>query len=161
MTSGEFDIKAYGEDGMSARERLVDALEDHSCCFSTEDAEAFISAVLAEHSEQVICLLRDMDETQRRTDHGGGAEIAWYYQRDALEDALELSRGSLDAGHFTTGDQVMDYVESLAEEFGLDWPLTAPPGTELDIPEWWAYTDGWSPIRSADGTLTGFVREDG
>lgn len=46
----------------------------------------------------LIPLLRALDQTQQQTDEEGGAEIAWYYFRDAVEDALGLDRGALDTG---------------------------------------------------------------
>lgn len=47
--------------------------------------------------QQVIRLLREMDQTQAETDENGGREIAWYYYRDDLERALGLDNGALDS----------------------------------------------------------------
>lgn len=45
---------------------------------------------------QLVELLREMDEKQYETDESGGAEIAWYYYRDSIEDLLGLERGTLE-----------------------------------------------------------------
>lgn len=44
----------------------------------------------------LVGVLRGMDRQQKRTDEGGGREIAWYYYRADVEDALGLPRGHLD-----------------------------------------------------------------
>lgn len=46
---------------------------------------------------KLISCLRDMDDTQRRTDEDGEREIAWYYCRDHIEDILDIPRGSLNS----------------------------------------------------------------
>jgi hypothetical protein len=48
-----------------------------------------------EKIESVVRILRDMDHTQNATEWAGGPEIAWYYMRDRVEDALGLERGAL------------------------------------------------------------------
>lgn len=53
---------------------------------------------MAELPTSLISLLRALDETQRETDEEGGAEVAWYYFRDKVEDVLGLDRGALDTG---------------------------------------------------------------
>lgn len=40
--------------------------------------------------------LRELDRQQAETDESGGAEVAWYYHRDGIEDLLGLARGTLD-----------------------------------------------------------------
>jgi hypothetical protein len=45
---------------------------------------------------EVIELLRAMDETQQQTDEEGGAEVAWYYFRENFEALLGLASGALD-----------------------------------------------------------------
>jgi hypothetical protein len=52
--------------------------------------------VPADPMTKVIAALREMDSTQQETDEYGGAEVAWYYYRDQVEDALGLDRGALD-----------------------------------------------------------------
>jgi hypothetical protein len=42
-------------------------------------------------------LLYWMDATQQKTDDAGEREIAWYYFRDQIEDAMGLQRGDLDS----------------------------------------------------------------
>lgn len=49
-----------------------------------------------EQVRSLITVLRKMDEFQRETDDAGGAEVAWYYYRDAIEDVIGLKRGELD-----------------------------------------------------------------
>lgn len=48
--------------------------------------------------DRVISLLREMDKQQTHTEELGDREIAWYYWRDDIEDALDLPRGALDTG---------------------------------------------------------------
>lgn len=50
-----------------------------------------------ERVAHLVSLLQEMDRTQRETDQAGQREIAWYYFRDRVEDALGLARGTLDA----------------------------------------------------------------
>lgn len=45
---------------------------------------------------QLIEHLRALDKQQYETDEMDGAEIAWYYYRDGIEDILGLQRGTLD-----------------------------------------------------------------
>lgn len=45
---------------------------------------------------QLVELLRDLDKQQYETDESGGAEIAWYYYRDDIEDLLGVERGTLE-----------------------------------------------------------------
>lgn len=47
-------------------------------------------------TDQLVRLLRDMDRQQQQTDAEGGREVAWYYWRDSVEDALGVPRGTLD-----------------------------------------------------------------
>lgn len=46
----------------------------------------------------LIRLLQEMDHQQTVTDELGQREIAWYYWRDGVEDALGIERGTLDTG---------------------------------------------------------------
>lgn len=43
----------------------------------------------------LIDLLTAMDRTQAKTDDAGEREIAWYWFRNDIEDALGLPRGAL------------------------------------------------------------------
>jgi hypothetical protein len=52
---------------------------------------------IADGLEKVVSLLRDMDRQQTETDEEGGREVAWYYSRNDVEDALGLERGTLRA----------------------------------------------------------------
>lgn len=45
---------------------------------------------------QLIEHLQALDKQQYETDESGGAEIAWYYYRDGIEDILGLERGTLE-----------------------------------------------------------------
>lgn len=46
--------------------------------------------------ELLTVLLLGMDEEQNNSDAAGAREVAWYYWRPKIEDALELPRGTLD-----------------------------------------------------------------
>lgn len=107
--SDGFDITRYGfDDDASARQRLVNVLEDHGCCIADGWGEQFVQAVMAEQNAKLVELLRDMDATQAETEWRGEREIAWYYQRDAIEDALGLERGALDTGEYQPEDDAED-----------------------------------------------------
>jgi hypothetical protein len=77
---------------------------------------------------RLVELLQDMDRTQQETDEDGGREVAWYYYRDQVEDALGVERGTLDTGEQLSLDDVFDSVRSRVEAEGGSWPLKAPPG---------------------------------
>ena len=77
---------------------------------------------------RIVEVLRDMDRTQQETDEDGGREVAWYYYRDQVEDALGLERGTLDTGERLSLDDVFASVRGQVEEQGGTWPLKAPPG---------------------------------
>lgn len=49
-----------------------------------------------EQKQALIKVLREMDRAQTTTDEDGGREVAWYYYRGAVEDAMGLERGALD-----------------------------------------------------------------
>ena len=120
---------------MSAREKLLTGLSEHSCCFDDEDAEKLVDEHAHELAEQqgqrrgaLIKLLRDMDRTQRETDEDGGREVAWYYYRDGIEDALGLDRGALETGARMSVDDITASVREQVEAQGGTWPLKPPPG---------------------------------
>lgn len=77
---------------------------------------------------RLVELLRDMDCTQQQTDEDGGREVAWYYYRDQIEDALGLERGGLDTGERLSLDDIFASVRGQVEEQGGTWPLKVPPG---------------------------------
>lgn len=89
---------------------------------------------LADEAEQatqrgeLVELLRGMDRTQRETDEDGGREVAWYYYRDQIEDALSVDRGTLDTGERQSLADIMASVREQAEAQGGTWPLKPPPG---------------------------------
>lgn len=76
-----------------------------------------------------------MDRTQRQTDEDGGREVAWYYFRDAIEDALGLERGALDTGERRSLDDVFASVRAQVESDGGTWPLKPPPGLDPVRPD--------------------------
>jgi hypothetical protein len=76
----------------------------------------------------LVELLQNMDRTQQETDEDGGREVAWYYYRDRIEDALGVERGTLDTGEQLSLDDVFASVRSRVEAEGGSWPLKAPPG---------------------------------
>jgi hypothetical protein len=84
---------------------------------------------------RLVELLQDMDRTQQQTDEDGGREVAWYYYRDQIEDALSLERGTLDTGERLTLDDVFASVRERVESQGGSWPLKAPPGLGLARPD--------------------------
>lgn len=131
-------VRQTPEREVSAREELVAGLAEHACCFTEEDAEKLVDAFaheLAEQqrqrSERLAKLLRDMDETQRETDEDGGREVAWYYYRDQIEDALGLGRGALDTGERQSLADILASVREQVEEQGGTWPPKPPPGFPL------------------------------
>jgi hypothetical protein len=77
---------------------------------------------------RLVELLQDMDRTQQETDEGGGREVAWYYYRDQIEDALGVERGTLDTGERLSLDDVFASVRGKVEAQGGTWPLKAPTG---------------------------------
>lgn len=50
--------------------------------------------------ERLVTLMRELDAEQQKTDWFGGREVAWYYWRDDIEDALGLEPGALDTGEY-------------------------------------------------------------
>ncbi len=58
-------------------------------------------------------LLLDLDAVQTKTDHEGGREVAWYYQRDAIEDAMGLARGALNTyPEHERAEAIRDHAEA-------------------------------------------------
>lgn len=47
------------------------------------------------YEREIVAVLREVDDAQQETDEEGGAEVAWYYYRDRIEDAMDLPRGVL------------------------------------------------------------------
>jgi hypothetical protein len=64
--------------------------------------------------ERLTELLRELDSTQRKTDEEGGAEIAWYYYRDKIEDVMGFPRGFLDTEPRPRPETVVDVLERAA-----------------------------------------------
>ncbi|HEX2244579.1 MAG TPA: hypothetical protein VHK27_15290 [Gammaproteobacteria bacterium] len=60
--------------------------------------------------EQLVNELFLMDAQQTVTDDAGQREIAWYYARDAIEDLLEVERGTLNSYKKFNGD-----IEAISE----------------------------------------------
>lgn len=81
-----------------------------------------------ERITRLVQLLQDMDRTQRQTDEDGGREVAWYYFRDAIEDALGLERGTLNTGVSRSLEDIFASVRDRVESEGGTWPLKPPPG---------------------------------
>lgn len=77
---------------------------------------------------RLVEVLQDMDRTQQQTDEDGGREIAWYYYRHTVEDALGLERGTLDTGERESMDDIFASVRARVEAEGGTWPLKPPPG---------------------------------
>lgn len=77
---------------------------------------------------RLVEVLQDMDRTQQQTDEDGGREVAWYYYRDQIEDALGITRGTLDTGERLSLDDIFTSVRAEVEAEGGTWPLKAPPG---------------------------------
>ncbi len=48
-----------------------------------------------EQIRKLIELLQEMNAQTIKGDEEGDAETVWYYYRDAVEDAMNLDRGSL------------------------------------------------------------------
>jgi hypothetical protein len=70
--------------------------------------------------ERLTELLRELDSTQRRTDEEGGAEIAWYYYRDKIEDVMGFPRGFLDTEPRPPSETVVDVLERAANRGGTE-----------------------------------------
>lgn len=87
--------------------------------------------------ERLTELLRELDSTQRETDEEGGAEVAWYYYRDKIEDAMGLDRGALDTEPRPRPETVVDVLERAANR-----------GLDLSDPEWQAVVNRY---RDANG----------
>lgn len=54
-----------------------------------------VDDALKRYEREIVAVLREADDTQQETDEEGEAEVAWYYYRDRIEDALGLPRGVL------------------------------------------------------------------
>lgn len=76
-------------------------------------------------------VLREMDSTQQEADENGDREVAWYYYRDQVEDAMGLDRGALDTGDRVSLDDVFASVREQVEAQGGTWPPKAPPGLRI------------------------------
>jgi len=101
-------------DSKTAREKVFGLVDDHigeywnlvSDEAVAAEANRLVDAYRDELLAPVIQALRDIDWQQKETDWSGGAEIAWYYGRDSIEDALGLERGALDTGEYDEGDRL-------------------------------------------------------
>jgi hypothetical protein len=79
---------------------------------SARSAEAGARAVqaMAEGMRvaQVAEVLLRMDAEQQRIDDEGDAELAWYYYREEVEDALGLPSGALDSADSMSWEPLLD-----------------------------------------------------
>lgn len=88
-------------------ERLYWALEYWGANGQEADdaAREMLRAFVEEWRAPTVEALRDLDAQQKETDYDGAAEVAWYYSRGAVEDALGLERGALDTGDYDPDDE--------------------------------------------------------
>lgn len=70
---------------------------------------------------EVAMVLARMDHQQQVTDERGGRELAWYYYREEVEQALGVPRGALDSGEPSADCDCKICTDWLVE--AIDGPL--------------------------------------